>query len=90
MGLPKTLQNLLENDDRIIAIDDERFLDQGYWVYLRDDLWCTRSECSTIHEDTVKECLEYLRSVEPKPNCYNGWGPAPEGCDDCNCGKMPV
>jgi hypothetical protein len=88
MALPKTLQDLWKKDPRIMCIDDERDLNQGYWIYLKDEFWCTRSECSTIHEDRVKDCLEFMRSVEPKPNCYNGYGPAPEGCDNCNCGKM--
>ena len=60
MKLPKNLEKYV---DEII---DERGEDNGYWVYLKYGFKVDYSASDhIIHEDTVKECIDYLRSVEP-------------------------
>ena len=48
---------------------NERGLD--YWVYCRDPYFSPDMETQTIHEDTVKLALEYMRRVIPGK--YNGY-----------------
>lgn len=36
----------------------------SYWVYLNDGYICTDMECHTIHEDTLAEIRETMKSIE--------------------------
>lgn len=48
---------------------------KDYWVYCAPPYYCPEMECGTIHEFTVKETLEKMRTVvEGEFNGY-GWGP---------------
>ncbi len=52
---------------------NERGLD--YWVYCREPYFSPDMETQTIHEDTVKETLVYMRAViKGKFNGYS-WEP---------------
>jgi hypothetical protein len=48
----------------ISDVSDERSNGDGYWVYLKSG-FCYERETHAIHEDTLKECAECLRFVEP-------------------------
>ena len=42
----------------------ECYSDQdGYWIYTTEGYIQEEMECGTIHEQTVKECLEYMRGI---------------------------
>lgn len=51
--------------DKIAEVGNEG--DDGYWVYLKDGWWSRDSETSAIHEHTVRECLQALRTIEKDP-----------------------
>ena len=40
----------------------------SYWVYLNDGWRCVLMDCHTIHEDTLKDLKEMVRSIEPWPD----------------------
>ena len=51
------------NDARVEEISDERATGDGIWFYLKPGwIW---GEVHFVHEDTVRECREALRIVEP-------------------------
>jgi len=71
MALPKTLQRLLAEDDRIDEIWDERGDDNGYWIYFKPGWINDMTETHCIHEDTVKECFKHLRFYVRQCQCDN-------------------
>jgi len=73
MSLPKTLQQLKQNDPRIAEIWDERVDDNGYWIYFVPGWINELDEVHCIHEMTVRECLEKMKSTVPCdcPSCVN-------------------
>jgi len=60
------LEIRLKNKDKIESISDERANGDGFWIYLKieyadlyfDPFW----NCRIIHEETITECIERLRS----------------------------
>ena len=59
----KVTKNLEKYVDEVI---DETGEDNGYWIYLKYGYRVDYSASDhIIHEDTVKECVDYLKTVEP-------------------------
>lgn len=61
----KVLNRLMESKPNTIdEILDETDDDNGYWIYLKRG-WATNLEYGrhSIHEDTVKGCLDVFKSV---------------------------
>lgn len=63
---PRTLAQIAA-DPRVESIHDEGPSDEGtrhdWWLYLSHDYVCPHMECGTIHENTIKECADLLRTV---------------------------
>lgn len=74
MSFPKTLQKL-EEDPRVEEIVDERPWDAGYWVYLNYPWYNTLTETTMVREDTVKDILEGMKSVEKNPEAWHSMYP---------------
>jgi len=66
MKNPRTLAQIAA-DPRVESIHDEGPNDEGgphdWWLYLTHDYVCPHMECGTIHENTVKDCADLLRTV---------------------------
>ena len=58
-------------------VSDERSNGDGYWVYLKSGYINTSQDVHLVHEDTLRECAEYLRH-DVKP-C---------NCSDCECDRV--
>lgn len=50
----------IENDPRVDFVSYED--SDGIWVYLKYPYYNTYLEIATIHEDTIKDCLEQLNN----------------------------
>lgn len=63
---PRTLAQIAA-DPRVESIHDEGPSDEGtrhdWWLYLTEGYVCPHMECGTIHENTVKDCADLLRTV---------------------------
>lgn len=70
MKIPATLKRYA---DMIDSIDDERAVQNGYWVNLRNGYIDAESGCHAIHEDTLVACASRLR-----------WYVKPCQCEDCS------
>lgn len=68
MTIPATLRRYA---DKIQSIDDERSVQNGYWVNLNAGWIDTESGCHCIHEDTLYACATRFHFVKP---C---------ACEDC-------
>lgn len=68
MTIPKTL---LRFASKIESIDDERAVQNGYWVNLKAGWIDDESGCHAIHEDTLAACALRFSFVKP---CQ---------CEDC-------
>ena len=65
----KTLDNLPEKHrKKIESISDERNNGDGWWLYLNKEYadldFDPRSNCRTIHEQTLRECISRLKGSE--------------------------
>jgi len=67
---PRTLQQI-KDDPRVEDVSDERQLDSGIWVYLKDG-WCDPyhdpkgwPDCNSLREDTVKALIPRLARIKP-------------------------
>jgi hypothetical protein len=56
------LQNAIRPDKQGNMVDHESKQD-GYWVFLRPGFICLDMDCQTIHEYTVSEVIDRLKSV---------------------------
>jgi hypothetical protein len=59
----KTLKETV-NDPRVDSISDERngWSNDGIWIYLKPPYYNPVTETSSIHEWSVKECLDILNN----------------------------
>jgi hypothetical protein len=62
MTLPKSLHRFAE---KIEDFENQRAIQNGYWVHLRTGFINPTSETHIIHETTLAECIVQLREVEP-------------------------
>lgn len=60
MQLPKCLRPYADRIEEVSAEGED-----GYWVYLIPGWWSPENETHCIHEDTAKDCVPYLKSIEP-------------------------
>lgn len=61
---PKTMTQF-KADPRVQDISDERGSGDGIWLNLRNGFMCGDTQTHSVHEDTVKECSESMKSVHP-------------------------
>ena len=61
MTLPKALHRFAHMID---DFEDQRGLQNGYWVHLKAGFFNAPSETHIIHKDTIKDCVSLLREVE--------------------------
>ena len=60
------------NDPRVESWSDERGMGDGIWIYLKRPYYNEFLECGTIHEQTVKRCLEVFNFyVTANENYWN-------------------
>lgn len=52
--------------------------EDGYWLYLEPGWYCLRTDCGTIHEYTVKACLQRFRDKTWNPQRWNSEYPTAE------------
>ena len=78
MSLPITLQSLLEQDDRIQLIDDERNTNDGYWLYLEPGYIDSESGIHLIHEGCIRDLKAKVQGIVPCdcPDCLVQLGAA--------------
>ena len=60
-SLPPALRqfaNLIED------VSDESEAGDGIWIYLMPGYWDPDTETHCVHEDTMSECVEAMKSVE--------------------------
>jgi hypothetical protein len=62
MKIPATLRRF---SPMILSIDDERSIDNGYWVNLKHGFIDEESGCHAIHETNLKECASRFVFVKP-------------------------
>ena len=64
-----------KHPEKIIEIEDDRYNENGWWIHLKDGWWNHLTQCHSIHEDTVVDCLAQFRMfVKPcKANCQCRW-----------------
>ena len=63
--MSKQLQSLKEKYPDIIQdISIETDTNDGYWILLLHGWFCPEMGCGTIHEYTVKACIEMFKTVE--------------------------
>ena len=56
-------------------IDSDKY---DYWINLKEGYVCRATECGSIHEQTVKECLWYLNNdVVEGTEDHATWQPHP-------------
>lgn len=58
------IQKILK-DERVDIISDERIMDDGFWVYLKNGFYGYEEGSHIIHEATPEECLELMDDVRP-------------------------
>ena len=59
--LSKIKQEFGEYIDWRYGIDNCRNDDDGVWIYLKEQYQAVATECSTIHENTLKDCYFALK-----------------------------
>lgn len=64
----KTIDSLAPKYLAAIAdISDERNNSDGWWIYLKEPFFNPQLECRTIHEQTLKACIDQLKTCVNKP-----------------------
>ena len=62
-SLPKTLMPYKHLINSFEKETDSIFEDgKGYWIYLKDEYIDLESDCQSIHEHTLKECIFRLKN----------------------------
>jgi len=60
---PRTIAQV-KADPRVQSIHQEwNGPSPSWWVYLKPGLVCPHMECGTIHEETIKDVCDLLRTV---------------------------
>lgn len=64
--MSKTLQKYVDaHPEQVESWHNENHNARGldYWVYMKPGWYCARTDCGTVHEDTVKETIAALRGA---------------------------
>lgn len=61
----KTIDSLSPKHlNKIDGVEDYRDSEDGFWIHLKSG-WSTSNNTHSIHENTISECVSYLKVVKP-------------------------